>query len=98
MKERISFKDVSQELMGSLFSMGNYLKKSEVDKKLLELVKYRTSQLNGCAFCLDMHHKDAIHNGETEQRLYSLPAWRECPYYSNVLDPQKLKGLKPDVS
>jgi AhpD family alkylhydroperoxidase len=84
MKERISFKDVPQELMGSLFSMGNYWKKSEVDKKLLELVKCRTSQLDGCAFCLDMHHKDAIHNGETEQRLHSLPAWRECPHYSDA--------------
>ena len=84
MEERISFKDVPQELMTAMLSMDKQLKKSELDAKLLELVKYRTSQLNGCAFCLDMHHKDAIHHGETEQRLHSLPAWRECPYYSDA--------------
>ena len=84
MKERISFRDVSQELMTAMLSMGNYLKTTGLDEKLLELVKYRVSQLNGCAFCLDMHYKDAIHNGETEQRLYSLPAWRECPWYSDA--------------
>jgi AhpD family alkylhydroperoxidase len=84
MKERISFKDVPQELMTGMLSMGNYLKKTGLDKKLLELVKYRVSQLNGCAFCLDMHHKDAIHLGETEQRLHALPAWRECPWYSDA--------------
>lgn len=84
MKERISFKDIPQELMSGMLSMGNYLKKTGLDAKLLELVKYRVSQLNGCAFCLDMHHKDAIHLGETEQRLHALPAWRECPWYSDA--------------
>src|SRR5579872_7027373 len=84
MKERISFRDVPQELMTAMLSMGNYLKKTGLDEKLLELVKYRVSQINGCAFCLDMHHKDAIHHGETEQRLHSLPAWRECPYYTEA--------------
>ncbi len=79
MKERISFKDVPQELMTAMLSMGSYLKTTGLDAKLLELVKYRVSQLNGCAFCLDMHHKDAIHHGETEQRLHSLPAWRNAP-------------------
>ncbi|HMH23125.1 MAG TPA: carboxymuconolactone decarboxylase family protein [Puia sp.] len=84
MTERISFKDVPQELMTAMLSMGSYLKTTALDEKLLELVKYRVSQLNGCAFCLDMHHKDAIHNGETEQRLHALPAWRECPWYSDA--------------
>jgi AhpD family alkylhydroperoxidase len=84
MKERISIKDVPQGLMTGMFSMGGYLKKTGLDEKLLELVKYRVSQLNGCAFCLDMHHKDAIHHGETEQRLHALPAWRECPWYSDA--------------
>ncbi len=79
MKERISFNEVPPELMSAKLSVGKELKNSKLDKKLLHLVKYRVSQLNGCAFCLDMHYKDAIHNGETEQRLYSLPAWRECP-------------------
>jgi AhpD family alkylhydroperoxidase len=84
MKERISFKDVSQELMAPLFSLSKALKNSGLSERLLVLVEYRVSQLNGCAFCLDMHYKDAIHLGETEQRLYSLPAWRECPWYSDA--------------
>ena len=50
--------------------------------RLLELVRMRASQINGCAFCLDMHSKDARAAGETEQRLYCLPAWRETPFYS----------------
>ena len=50
---------------------------------LLELIKMRASQMNGCAYCLDMHSKDARANGETEQRLYGLSAWRETPYYSD---------------
>lgn len=84
MKERISFKDVPQELMAPMFSLSKALKNSELSERLLVLVEYRVSQLNGCAFCLDMHYKDAIHLGETEQRLYSLPAWRECPWYSDA--------------
>ncbi len=55
---------------------------SGLDHRLLELVKMRTSQLNGCAYCLDMHSKDARAAGETEQRLYLLDAWRETPLYS----------------
>ncbi|MDP4216497.1 MAG: carboxymuconolactone decarboxylase family protein [Bacteroidota bacterium] len=84
MKERISFKDVSQELITPMFSISKQLKKSGLGEKLLVLVEYRVSQLNGCAFCLDMHYKDAVHLGETEQRLYSLPAWRECPWYNDA--------------
>ncbi len=53
-----------------------------LEPKLLELVKMRASQLNGCAYCLDMHSKDARAAGETEQRLYVLPAWREAPFYT----------------
>jgi AhpD family alkylhydroperoxidase len=84
MKERISFKDVPQDLMTAMLSLGNYLKNSGLDEKLLDLLAYRVSQINGCAFCLDMHHKDAIHRGETEQRLHSLPAWRDCPWYNDA--------------
>lgn len=84
MKERISFKDVPHEPVTALLSISKYLKTSTLDLKLRHLIEYRVSQLNGCAFCLDMHHKDAIHHGETEQRLHSLPAWRECPWYSDA--------------
>ncbi|HEY4110715.1 carboxymuconolactone decarboxylase family protein [Puia sp.] len=83
MEQRISFMELPKAYMDSLMGIGAYLRKSaDVDSKLLELITYRVSQINGCAFCLDMHHKDAIYHGETEQRLHSLPAWRDCPYYS----------------
>jgi AhpD family alkylhydroperoxidase len=54
-----------------------------IDPLLRELVRVRASQLNGCAYCIDMHTKDARAAGETEQRLYALPAWRETPFYTN---------------
>lgn len=56
--------------------------KTSLEKPLLELVRMRVSQINGCAFCLDMHSKDARAAGESEQRLYVLDAWREAPFYS----------------
>jgi AhpD family alkylhydroperoxidase len=59
------------------------VKSSGLEQSLLELVKMRASQINSCAYCLDMHSKDARANGETEQRLYGLSAWREAPYYSD---------------
>jgi AhpD family alkylhydroperoxidase len=58
------------------------LDRVEVDPRLRELLRVRASQLNGCAYCIDMHTKDARAIGETEQRLYALPAWRETPYFS----------------
>ena len=60
-----------------------YVRGCGLEPSLLELVKTRASQINGCAFCLDMHTKDARHRGETEQRLYCLSAWREAPFYSD---------------
>jgi len=59
------------------------LDKAEFDVRLRELVRIRASQLNGCAFCVDMHTKDARAVGETEQRIYALPVWRETPFYSD---------------
>ncbi|RBL90660.1 carboxymuconolactone decarboxylase family protein [Chitinophaga flava] len=82
METRITFADTNKGFMDGLFKTGIYLRHSGLDRKLMELVHYRISQINGCAYCLDMHHKDAIHLGETEQRLHSLPAWPECPYYT----------------
>src|ERR1700704_1978684 len=58
------------------------LDKADIDAKLRELIRIRASQLNGCAYCVDMHTKDARAIGESEQRLYALPAWRETPYFS----------------
>jgi len=73
------------EHMGALkplFGLATHLSKSTLDINLRELVNFRISQINGCAYCLDMHAKDARHRGETEQRLYGLSAWRETPFYS----------------
>ena len=72
---------VQQRIMRALLGLG-LPPDSELEPKLLELVKTRASQINGCAFCLDMHTKDARAMGETEQRLYLLPAWRETELYS----------------
>ena len=69
------------EAMGAL---EKYLETVQVDQKLLHLVKFRVSQINKCAYCLDMHSKDLRALGENEQRLYSLEAWRECPYYTDA--------------
>lgn len=82
MKPRIEFAEATKGLFDGLFKTEMYLKKSGLDLTLQELIKYRVSQINGCAYCIDMHHKDAIALGETEQRLHSLAAWKECPYYS----------------
>ena len=84
MEQRIAFQDGNKGLMDGLFKIGMYLGKCGLDHKLMELIKTRASQINGCAYCLDMHWKDAIALGETEQRLYSLPAWKECPYYTEA--------------
>jgi len=59
-----------------------YLKECGLEANLLHLVKLRASQMNGCAYCIDMHFKDLRATGDTEQRLYSLDAWQECPYYT----------------
>lgn len=65
-----------------LFALSKQLHESTLEPKLCNLVLMRASQLNGCAYCLDMHSKDARAAGESEQRLYVLPAWRETPFYS----------------
>lgn len=69
--------------MRPLFSLGAYLSKSAIEDTLLDLVSFRVSQINGCAYCLDMHSKDLRVKGETEQRLYMLDAWREAPVYTD---------------
>jgi AhpD family alkylhydroperoxidase len=59
------------------------VRESGLEPKLLELIKTRASQMNGCAYCIDMHTKDARAHGETEQRLFALSAWREAPFYTD---------------
>ena len=69
--------------MKPLFNLGAYLSKSTIEQPLRDLVDFRVSQINGCAYCLDMHSKDLRAHGETEQRLYMLNAWREAPFYTD---------------
>jgi AhpD family alkylhydroperoxidase len=66
----------------ALLAMGVEVGKSGIEKSLFELVKIRASQINGCAYCIDMHTKDARAMGESEQRIYALSAWRETPFFS----------------
>jgi AhpD family alkylhydroperoxidase len=83
MKERIDYRKVAPEAYKAMLGIEAYVRGSGLDRSLLELVKTRVSQINGCAHCLDMHTKEARAAGETEQRLYLLPAWREAPFYSD---------------
>jgi AhpD family alkylhydroperoxidase len=67
----------------AMYGLEHVVRASGLDPGMIELVKMRASQINGCAYCLDMHSKDARAAGETEQRLYALNAWREAPFYSD---------------
>jgi AhpD family alkylhydroperoxidase len=82
MKARIDLMHVNPGIMQAMLGLERQVRHARLDSKLLDLVRMRASQINGCAYCLDMHSKDARANGETEQRLYGLDAWRETPYYS----------------
>ena len=83
MKPRIDVTKVDPKAYQAMAGLETYIHQSSLEKPLLELVKMRASQINGCAYCLDMHSKDARAAGETEQRLYELNAWRETPFYSD---------------
>src|SRR5262249_6475502 len=72
----------TERAMRAMFGLGRYLDQPGLEPSLLGLVMMRASQINGCACCLDMHTKDARVRGESEQRLYLLDAWHECPFYS----------------
>ncbi len=81
--ERINFKTLAPAAYRAMLGLESYVHETGLEPSLLELVKMRASQINGCAYCLDMHSKDARAGGETEQRLYLLNAWREAPFYSD---------------
>jgi AhpD family alkylhydroperoxidase len=83
MEERIHYTKVSPGAYHAMLGLEKYLRDCGLEQPLIHLIKLRASQINGCAYCLDMHWKDLLAIGENEQRLYSLDAWRECPYYSD---------------
>ncbi|MFS0838577.1 carboxymuconolactone decarboxylase family protein [Paenibacillus sp. 1P03SA] len=82
MKTRLQMDRLIPEGYTAMLGLEQYLGSSSLDKSLKELIKIRASQLNGCAFCIDMHTKDARKHGETEQRIYALNAWRETPFFT----------------
>lgn len=83
MDQSIEFAIIAPEGLQAMYGLERYVRGSGLEHSLLELVKTRVSQMNRCAYCIDMHTKDARVAGEEEQRLYALPAWRETPFYSD---------------
>jgi AhpD family alkylhydroperoxidase len=83
MQARLDPRKVAPEAMKVVSALHTYVRKSGLEHDLLELVKLRASQMNGCAWCMDMHTKELRAAGESEQRLYLLSAWRECPFYND---------------
>jgi AhpD family alkylhydroperoxidase len=82
MAQRLNYARQFPEGVHALLNLGKLISSSGLEASLLELVKIRASQLNGCAYCIDMHTKDARAGGESEQRLYALSAWRETPFFT----------------
>jgi AhpD family alkylhydroperoxidase len=82
MNTRLHFAKTAPGAYQAMDALETYLESCGLEEALIHLVKLRASQINGCAYCLDMHWKDLRAIGETEQRMYSLDAWRECPYYT----------------
>jgi AhpD family alkylhydroperoxidase len=81
--QRIDYYNVASEALKIMMEMEKYTKTTGIDRKLRELIKIRASQINGCAYCINMHTSDARKMGETEQRLFCLSAWKECTFYTD---------------
>ncbi|WP_423801217.1 carboxymuconolactone decarboxylase family protein [Neobacillus sp. SAB-20_R2A] len=79
---RVPYYDIAPEGLKIMMEMEKYTKTTAIDRKLRELIKIRASQINGCAFCLNMHSEDARKMGETEQRIYCVSAWEDCEFYT----------------
>jgi AhpD family alkylhydroperoxidase len=82
-KPRIDYRQFGQEALQAMLALEKYLSGCGFDHKFMHLLKLRASQINGCAYCIDMHSIDARAAGETEQRLYALDAWRETPFFDD---------------
>ena len=94
MNQRISMKKFNPKVYAAVSAMQQYVDQCGLEPLLLELITLRASQINGCAYCLDMHTKDARAIGETEQRLYTVSAWRETPFSPNANVPRS-RSPKP---
>ena len=83
MEQRLDFYKASPDALKALIALEVAMSKLGLDPLLLDLVKLRASQINGCAFCVDLHSGDARKKGETERRLYAIPVWRETPFFTD---------------
>src|SRR6478672_9545045 len=83
MTPRLDASKVSPDAYRAIMGLELYVRHSGLEPSLIELIKLRASYMNGCAYCVDMHSKDARVAGETEQRIYAVPVWRETPFYSD---------------
>lgn len=83
MEVRFNYRNANPEAFRAMLKLEDFVKTSGLDVTLLEFIKIRASQINGCAFCIDMHTRDLRNMGETEQRIYLLSAWREAPFYTD---------------
>src|SRR5438067_13587065 len=83
MQPRIDYQTVAPGALKAMAGLESFVRHSGLDNRLLDLIRTRASQINGCAFCIDMHTKEARAKGESEQRLYLLNAWREAPFYTD---------------
>jgi len=83
MKPRIEYNKIAPDAVSAMLGLEKYVRQSGLDASLLELVKLRASQINGCAYCVDMHTKNARARGESEQRLYAVVVWRETPFFTD---------------
>lgn len=96
MHKRMNIAVVEPEGYNAILALEKYIATTQLSKTHKELIKIRASQINGCAFCLDMHTKDARKHGETEQRIYTLSAWRDTPFFSE--DEQAVLALTEEVT
>src|SRR5215831_1340785 len=83
MQPRFDYRKFAPDVLNAMLGLEKYISECGLDHKLIHLLKMRASQINGCAYCLDMHSIDARALGETEQRLYTLDAWREGPFFTD---------------
>ncbi len=83
MQPRVKYTQVAPESLKAMYGLEKYVRSSGLEPSLLELVRVRASQINGCAYCIDMHTKNARARGESEQRLYLLDAWHEVPFFTD---------------
>ncbi len=84
MSKRVVIQEIEPKAYEAMFGLEKYLSKTNLEPTLQELIRIRVSQINGCAYCINMHTKDARKHGETEQRIYALNAWRETPFFTEV--------------